>query len=516
MNIAITIIKLTVRINLILLISSTPVFAIQNGIGLMNKDVFSDLYGSYRHLVLLVTGDNSCVKCYFEAGNVQNEIHERGFNIHVINVIVVNRLTDSNAYAGRTYISSPRFVTRESLRGWDSRKNESAWYYYCADSSMLHYGSLLKQGGADALYLILSKPGERTLAKVRLSQLDEAGNEIIKPVFNAFIRDSTIVVGSTYGLQLAAHNVHSGKVSWRMTFSDSAFVGILSNIESLASNHPVLQPAILAADCHDDKLVTFVGRIIAMEYDSTNRKIRYGRKYFIAQADMERNTLVWVKSPSSLHPRLSDISFINSQIRYPLLYTTRCPWSIKGDNIYNAPLISITNLHNSSYTQGVVVDSAYRILRIEDNMANGLFCIIDGDLWTSQPHGSTIRNERTGDLIQLEGEYYRDYYLKLEQMAAAAAADNSLNAFQRYEVYALNSVLTGIYSIGDSCIAVMTYENDSLGATHEWLSVYDLSSKRLKARQRVNSGWTMQFGSDRVMRIELEDGKYVITSYTIE
>jgi hypothetical protein len=471
----------------------------------MNTGGFSRYVKDSKEAVIFIKGSGSCEKCSYIAESMRIEVEKR--NIHTIYMVVLNRLKDSVAIKYTRGNQSPIYITRSTLHELGSEVREDSWYYYSADAVALQSGSFTDRGSME---MLLSKlhDGKRLRKKV-LSSLDETQSILGQPVFNPYIRDSILVVGSDNELRLDVYNIRTGMRVWHAEFPDSMFVCALSPGERLERDIPMYRPGIWAAEWIDEGRVIFAGRVVSNRHDSVLNRRMIGRRSFIAIIDTASMSCIWKVGQIELDSKIRTRSMTNCQLRYPYLYTSLIPWGVTGEAVYDSYTISRMNLETGETDLFSRLDSVYRILDIEDNVSNGLFCIVEGELWSAQPLSPRINNESTGASIQIAGEHYLDYYAKMRKMARELGGIEG-TPLQRYDRYEFESYIKGIYNVGAASIAVLKGN----GAKGERLEIYDVEKRSCIWREDVPPGWTLQGRKNTMIRIELDDNSYKAVEYS--
>lgn len=482
---------------------------------IIQKDVFEQLYKDRERLAIFVVNGSSCSKCYFAHKRLANKVQNTGTD--VIAVIMVNRLVDSVTYADYIDTGEHAFMSRGDIRNWIPERNENAWYFYCADSANLIGGRYLDEGSGEALLTLCRRQlnSKKKVRRMQLSILDETSGPIVKPTFNQYISDSILVVGSDADLVLRAFNAYDGAEVWNSQFSENDFSNALDSNESIAHDRMMFRPGIIAAEWYSDSSVFAVGTIVSSRFNPERGRTAIGVRNFISEIDPRTNRIKWVKSPALINDAIAAMSMYNAQIRYPKLFITQCPWDAKGEAVYESNTLSVVDIASGEVIKTSPLDSAYKILGIEDNIANGYFCSLNGELWTGQPLRPYIRNEATGRKMKLIGRPYHNYYDKLYHMSRKHNL-SGMSAYEKYKTYHIESLLSGMYSLGDNHVAIMMYRKDGNGATHEWLDVYDVRAEKMVWSQEMVPGWTIQMGETALMRVELVDNRYVVATYTID
>lgn len=480
-----------------------------------NKSLFADLYDSNEQMVIIVHSVVNCKKCALKASDISRDLKKK--NVTVKNVLILNRLSDSIAYKHYLDVDDYVFRSRSSFHTWDVRFNEDAWYYYHLDSAKLGFCSLTTEDSGKLLYNLCTEAGElqKRLAVNKLAELDESGGALINPNFNPYIRDSIVIAGSDGSLHMDAFNIYSGKRVWKVTLPETLFLAALNDGEVLERDVMLYMPGIIAAEWLGRDTVLAVGRIVSRRYDSIRMAPMIGRRDFISAISVSRNEPYWVRAPRDICSGLSVFTMLGAQSRFPYLYTSQCPWSYRGDSIYLAPTISVTNMISGEMRLSNILDSAYRILDIGDNLGSGYSCVQNGEIWTGQPLRPYFENVETKQKIWLKGNAYDDYYNKLKRMSENLGQRVG-TTFQRCQQFRFESVVTGIFSLEKHCIAVMTYETDSANGSGDWLSVYDIRNGGRLVREEVRPGWTLQTDNNELVRVELTEERYEIIQYELE
>jgi hypothetical protein len=478
-------------------------------------DPFLHYVDDCTEAVIFVVAGSSCNKLRILSEAMRSEVEQTG--VRTVTLMMLNRLTDSTAFPRSDRMEALAFATRAGLRGWAPDRNENAWYYYHVDSAKLSYCQFTARGSKELLLSLCrgNREQEKQLRRTILSVLDENSDPIVQPTMNAYIRDSIIVVGSGSALKMRAYNIYTGKQIWDASFVEELFSHALGPGETLATTKLFHSPEIIAAEWCSDSSVICIGTIVSERPDASRGRNAIGKRSFIADIDPRTLTVSWVKRPADISPDMEKISLANAQSRYPLLFTTQCPWSAKGDAVYEQHVLRAVDLETREVSLFVKMDSAYRTLGIEDNIADGLFCTTHDGIWTAQPLSPSIQNEHTGDRLYLDDDWYEGYREKLKGMAEETRW-HSGSAFQRQSLYEVPSVIAGLFTTSGQTIAALLYKRDQDGGTNDFLEIYDRHSKRKLLSRMLSPGWSIQMAGDRLLRVELIDDEYVVALYTFE
>ena len=454
--------------------------------------------------VFLIKGNGSCEKCSFIAESMRVEAEKR--NIKTIYLVVVNRLMDSVQVRYSVISMQPVYITRSTMKRLGPGIKDDSWCYYSRETNEIYSGSFTQ---AKSLERLISKLNHgRQLQKRVVSVLDETQQVLAQPIFNPYLRDSILVVGSDNGLRVDAFNIRTGVRFWEAEFPDTLFNCALSTGERFERDLPMYRPGIWAAEWIDGSRIALAGRVVSSRLDSSKNRRMIGRRSFIAIFDTNSRSWTLRRGQIEMNSRMNTRSMTNCQIRYPFLYTSMIPWNAKGKSLYESSTISRTHIETGEIELFSELDSVYSILQIEDNVSNGYFCILDGEMWTAQPLSPRITNESTGRSVEVSGEYYNKYYLKMQKISAELGEFTG-TPLQRYDEYNIESIITGIYGIGVSAIGVMMGDS----AEKDRLEIYDTKSGRCIWRESVPPGWTLQRGNNSIIRIEIDEDRYVVVEY---